>query len=279
MKKRVLIYSILIFCTFFHVNNLYSKVLRIGIMQDKPDIAYKYRPLVAYFKSKGIELHLTGYRSYSDAALKFKNGAVDAMFAGSGVAGTMMIKKLAYPLLRPVNKAGWSTYWAVILAPNGSPKYSNNKKYFKGKRIICSALASSGEFYARSILGPKRELIKTGSHGLAISALSKGMADIAIVKNRVWDEEKDKYPNLEKVGEDKGENPNNTLIISFKVNKSLAKEIKKILLGIEADKSNEAKRVKDTLKIKKYISTDKKDFKHTLKLLKKAGVTKEFSFK
>ena len=46
---------------------------------------------------------------------------------------------------------------------------------------------SSGEFYARSILGSKRKLLKASSHGMAIDALSRGKADIAIVKNRVWD--------------------------------------------------------------------------------------------
>jgi tRNA A37 methylthiotransferase MiaB len=37
--------------------------------------------------------------------------------------------------------------------------------------------------------------------------------------------------------------------------------------------------VKDSLKIKGFIATTDKDFKHTLELLKKAGVTRDFGFK
>ncbi|MHB8788961.1 MAG: PhnD/SsuA/transferrin family substrate-binding protein [Desulfobulbaceae bacterium] len=89
-------------------------------MQDVTGVAQQYGPLVDLFKANGIEVKLQGYSNYTDAALKFENGEVDAMFAGSGVAGAMIIKKVAYPVLRPVGEDGFSTYWAVVLAPKGS---------------------------------------------------------------------------------------------------------------------------------------------------------------
>ena len=258
---------------------LSAESFKIGIMQDKAGAAKKYKPLISYFKSKGVDVELQGYKNYSDAAVKFAKGEVDAMFAGSGVAGSMIIKEVAYPVLRPVSKAGWSTYWAVVLAKKGSPTFSGDKSYFDGKSIICSYLASSGEFYARSILGTKTKLKKAGSHGIAIKALDKGAADIAIVKNRVWDSMKSKFPNLVQVGKDGGENPNGTLIVSNKSNKSMVAKIKSLLLAIDKDGSAEAKKVMSSLKITKYIETTKDDFKHTLPLLKKASVTKDFNFK
>ncbi|MBT3236946.1 MAG: extracellular solute-binding protein [Bdellovibrionales bacterium] len=273
----LLMFGSLILCIMS--SGLMASELKLGIMQDRPGVAAKYAVLKKYLKVMGIELKLKGYRNYRDAAVKFANGDVDAMFAGSGVAGTMMIKGLATPLVRPVHQDGWSTYWAVVIAPQGiGHKVILNKKYLADKKIICSALASSGEFFARSILGQTHRLKIAGSHGMAVNALAKGAADIAIVKNWVWETLKGKYPNLEQVGKDSGENPNGTMIVSKKIDPKMAKRIKEILLNIEADSSTEAVAVKTKLKIRRYIVTNKKDFEHTLKLLAKAGVTPEFKF-
>jgi hypothetical protein len=98
------------------------------------------------------------------------------------------------------------------------------------------------------------------------------------VKNRIWDKNKDKYPNLVKIGEDKGENPDNTLIVSKKVDKGSVSKVKSVLLGLKEDASVEATAAKDSLEITGYIKTTMKDFGHTISLLKAAGVTKEFNF-
>ena len=253
-------------------------VFKIGIMQDKPGAAQQYAPMLAFFKSKGINVKLQGYRSYTDAAQKFEEGRVDAMVAGSGVAGSMMIKDVAYPIVRPQSIDGTSTYWAVVLAPKGTPKFTGDPSYFDGKKIICSSLASSGEFFARSILGPNINLLKAASHGVAIKALAMNQADIAIVKNRVWDAEKGKYANLEEVGSDHGENPNNAMIVSFKTDKTIVDKIKAALLGLASDNSPEAEDLKKSLKITGYIPTTEQSFSHTLTLLKKAGVDNNFQF-
>jgi ABC-type phosphate/phosphonate transport system substrate-binding protein len=250
----------------------------IGIMQDAPGAAKEYGPLIELFKANGIDVKLKGYSNYTDAAIKFANGEVDSMFAGSGVAGTMMIKKVAYPVLRPVNVKGYSTYWALVLAPKGSPQFTGDPSYFTDKKIICSALASSGEFYARSILGKDRELLKAASHGVAIDALERHTADVAIVKNRVWDNVKSKYPDLEVVGQDTGENPDNALIVSYKTDKELVASIEAVLFNVKNDTSKEAMDVKKSLMVTGYIPTTENDFQHTLALLKQADVTPDFNF-
>lgn len=255
-----------------------SDKFEIGIMQDKPGMAQAYAPMLKFFQSKGINVSLKGFRSYTDAAKKFANGDVDAMVSGSGVAGSMIIKDVAYPIVRPVSLDGTSTYWAVVLAPKGAKPYNGSPEYFEGKRIICSALASSGEFFARSLLGAKRELLTAASHGVAIKALSMGQADVAIVKNRVWDSERGNYPGIDQVGNDLGENPNNAMIVSKMTNKDVVAKVKAVLLGLANDNSKEALDLKKSLKIKGYIETTEEDFSHTLALLKKAGVTKDFQF-
>ena len=278
MKKNVAVAFLFCLSLLSGARFVQGAEFKIGIMQDTPGVAKQYGPLIELFKANNIEVKLQGYSNYTDAAVKFANGEVDAMFAGSGVAGAMMIKKVAYPLLRPVSEDGYSTYWAVVLAPKGSPRFTGDPAYFKDKKIMCSALASSGEFFARSFLGKDRELMKAGSHGVAIDGVAKGLADVAIVKNRVWDKTKDKYPGVELVGQDNGENPDNTLIVSYKTDKEVVAGVEKVLYGLENNTSPAAAEVKKSLKITKYIPTTEADFQHTLALLAKAGVTADFNF-
>ncbi|HAK60420.1 MAG TPA: hypothetical protein DCO77_08570 [Nitrospiraceae bacterium] len=253
---------------------------RIVIMQDKKGAAKKYRPLVPYFNKKGIDIAFVGASSYTVAAKMFASGKADAMFSGSGVAGTMIIKGVAYPAVRPLAKDGSSTYWAVVLAPKGSARYTGSSAYFRGKTAIFCSLASSGEFYFRSVGGHKtaKSMKKAASHGDAIDALARGVADVAIVKNRVWDSMRKKYRGLEVVGSDLGENPNGTLIISKKVNLKLTRKVTSLFLNITTDSTSEAQKMREKMKIIGYLRTTRKNFSHTLSLLKQAGVNKKFNF-
>jgi ABC-type phosphate/phosphonate transport system substrate-binding protein len=264
-----------------------ESVFKIGIMQSKKGEAKKYAPLISYMKTKGVEVKLVGTKDYPDAAKKFGAGQLDAMFSGSGVAGSMIIKGLADPLVRPDHKTGWSTYWAIVVAPKGSPKFTGDPSYFEGKKVLCCSLASSGEFFFRSIQGKgkmKGTLLKASSHGAALSALAKGAADVVVVKNRVWDsmkkdpKNKALFAKLEIVGRDKGQNPNGTLIVAKSVSAAMKKKVTDALLSVEADKSAQAVAVKTSLKVKQYITTTVADFKHTIAMLAKAGVDKSFNF-
>lgn len=261
--------------------NANADQFKLVIMQDEKGAAQKYAPFADYLKSKGVEVTLVGAPDYVKAAQMFAAGEADGMFSGSGVAGTMLIKDLANPVVRPVSKDGNSTYWAVVVALTGAAKFTGSSDYFSGKKVLFTSLASSGEIYFHSLPGAnavKATLMKAASHGAAIDALSKGVADVAIVKNRVWDKEKDKYPNLVKVGEDNGENPDNTLIVSKKAKAETVKKITDALLGLKGDSSAGANAVRDSLNIKEYITTTPADFKHNLELLKKAGVDASFPF-
>lgn len=283
MKTKGLLCMLLV---VFVVGLMYSFAqaaeFKIVIMQDDKGAAERYQPLLAYLKKKGIDSTLVGAPNYTAAAKMFTAGEGDAMFSGSGVAGTLIIKDLATPSVRPLSKEGHSTYWGVIIAPKGSPKFTGSAEYFKDKKVIFTALASSGEFFYRSIPNIKNIKATTmiaASHGAALDVLTRGTADIAIVKNRVWDKKAGDFPTLEKVGEDKNENPDMALMISKKANPKIASKISDALLSLKGDTSPEAQAVKEKLSIQGYIKTTKEDFKHTLSLLKKAGVTKAFDFK
>jgi len=278
MKKIGILLVLAMTLVFSQGKGWAADAFSIGIMQAKTGEAEKYAPLIKYFQSKDIEIKLKGYGNYMDAAAKFSAGDVHAMFAGSGVAGTMIIKDLVVPVVRPVNKEGWSTYYAVILAPKGSPKFTGDPAYFPGKNLICAALASSGEFYARSVLGKDAELMEAASHGAAIASLAKGVADIAIVKNRTWDVMKKDYPGIEKVGQDEGENPDGTLIVSKNADSCSVAKIRQTLLGLSEDPSPEAMEVKKAMEALGFIPTGLEDFKHTIAMLEKAGVTANFDF-
>jgi ABC-type phosphate/phosphonate transport system substrate-binding protein len=280
--KVVLGTGLLLFFVIGTVNMLWAAdELKIVIMQDKKGAAEKFAPLKAYMVSKGLKVTLIPTPNYRAAAHYFASGKVDAMFSGSGVAGTMIIKDVARPLVRPVDQKGLSTYWAVIVAAKGSRPYTGKADYFKNKKIVFCSLASSGEFYFRSVAAGLKtgvSMMKAPSHDTAITFTAKGMADIAIVKNRVWDSMKDKVPNLVEVGRDNGENPNGTLIVSKKIDAKLAQKLGTILAGLEADTSPGALAVKKKMKIKGYVRTTMEDFAHTLALLKKAGVDSSFNF-
>jgi len=254
---------------------------KIAIMQDERGAAAKYRQLETYLKDKGIEFSFVGATSYPAAAKMFASGEVDAMFSGSGIAGTFIIKDLATPLLRPVSKEGVSTYHATLVARKGSPKFTGSADYFNGKKVIFTPLASAGEFFYHSIEGiesAKAATLKAASHAAAIEALSNSSADVAIVKNHIWNKLKSKYSNLISVGEDTEENPDGTLIVSKKADTKVVSRVSSALLALKDDKSKEATAARDELGIRAYIKTTTSDFKHTLELLKKAGVDKSFNF-
>ncbi len=258
-----------------------AEQFKIAIMQDQQGAAVKFKPLLDYLTKRGIDASFVATKDYPSAATMFATGQVDAMFSGSGIAGTMIIKDLADPLIRPLGRDGISTYWAVVIAPKGVSQFTGSADQFRGKRVILTSLASAGEFYFRSLPGSAAsgaQILRAGSHGAAIDALDKGQADFAIVKNRVWDKSKDKYPNLVKIGEDKGWNPDNTLIVSKKADRKTMSKVETVLLGLKDDASADAKAAKDSLEITGFIKTAPKDFGHTISLLKAAGVTKNFNF-
>ncbi|GAB6082047.1 hypothetical protein JCM30471_09610 [Desulfuromonas carbonis] len=258
-----------------------AETFRIAIMQAQKGAAEKFAPLEQYLAKRGVEVELVPTTGYTQAAHMFAEGKADGMFSGSGVAGTMIIKDLAYPVVRPVNMQGVSTYWAVVIAPKGAAPFVPDASYFQGKRVVYCALASSGEFFFRSLPGALAAAKSTAiapSHQAAIDAVAKGEADVAIVKNLVWNNLKAQYPALVEVGSDAGQNPNDALIISKQTDPAFVKRLTGILLKLQSDESEEAKSARAGLNILGYVITSANDFQHTLELLRSSGVDPNFDF-
>ncbi len=281
MTKRIGVWMVVLGVALSYTHAaMAAEKFRIAIMQDQAGSAEKYKPVLDYLSKHGVDAAFVTAPDYPAAAGMFSIGSVDAMFSGSGVAGFLIMKGIAKPTVRPVTRQGYSTYRAVIIGKKGSPKFSGTAKDFVGKKLAFTSLASSGDFYYHSLPGADNASItevKSISHGAAIEAVSKGQADFAIVKNRIWDSVKDKYPDLAQVGEDKGENPDNTLIVSNVIPPALSTKVADILLGLKDDQSPEAAEVRKSLAIQGFIKTTNQDFDHTIELLKKADVAKRFN--
>jgi len=246
----------------------------------------KYTALAEYLKagSPGIgDIQLRVAKDYTEAAKLFQGAEVDGMFSGSFVAGIFIKKEVARPIARPVLTNGATTYKAVIIAKEGTKPFAGIGD-FRGKKVAYTLLASSGEAFVRGLLpaGEKPENVYTpvpaASHLIAINAVQSGAADYAVVKNMVWDPAK--FPGLALVGEDKGENPNNTLIMSNAAAGKHGEDIKRLLLKLEADTGAQAVEVKKLFGVKGFIPTTNADFNHTFEIFEKANINaKTFEFK
>ena len=134
-SKILFLFMVLFFLSVIHSRSE-AVDFKIAIMQDQKDAWQKYPPLVSYLKKKGINVVFVETLTYAHAADMFASGKVDAMFSGSGVAGSMIIKSLATPVVRPLGKDGISTYSAVILAHKNAPKFDGAADYFNGKKVV-----------------------------------------------------------------------------------------------------------------------------------------------
>lgn len=282
MHRIVLI--VFMFCFVFSLSAnpaMAAQVFKIGIMQAQAGAAKKYAPLETYLEKKGVTVKFLPVASYRNAATLFARGDVDAMFSGSAVAGVFILKGLATPLVRPVDTQGRSTYWAVVIGRRGGqPFNARSADYFAGKKVAFPALASSGEFFFKSLPGAADANVTTiiaANHQDALEKLSRGEVDYAILKNMVWDSLQQKYPAFEKLGQDPGQNPNDTLIVSKKTAAETTKAVLTALIAVENDP--EAAAVREGLGIRNFTITSANDFTSTLDLLKRAGVTAQYEFK
>jgi ABC-type phosphate/phosphonate transport system substrate-binding protein len=285
--KKVLVLLALALVVAGHSAALAADALHFVIMssEDPKKEGPKYTALAEYLKA-GMpqvgEIQLRVAKDYPEAVKLFQGGEVEGMFSGSFVAGIFIKKELAQPVVRPVLANGATTYKAYVIAREGTKPFAGIAD-FKGKKVAYTLLASSGEAFVRGLLpaGEKPESVYTPvpavSHLAAINAVQSGAADYAVVKNMVWDPAK--FPGLALVGEDKGENPNNTLILSTAAAAKYGEDIKRQLLKLEADNGSLAAEVKKLFGIKGFIPTGVADFAHTFEIFEKAHINaKTFAF-
>jgi ABC-type phosphate/phosphonate transport system substrate-binding protein len=286
MKKTAALFALVLILAAVS-SALAADTLNFVIMssEDPKKEGPKYAALAEYLKAGNPligDVQLRVAKDYPEAAKLFAGGEVEGMFSGSFVAGIFIKQEVAKPIVRPVLNSGATTYKAYIIAKEGTKPFSGIAD-FRGKRVAYTLLASSGEAFVRGLLaaGEKPEDVYTpvpaASHLIAINAVQSGAADYAVVKNMVWDPAK--FPGLALVGEDKGENPNNTLIMSNAAAEKHGEGIKRQLLKLESDAGSQAAEVKKLFGIKGFIPTTSADFAHTFELFEKARINpKTFAF-
>ena len=245
----------------------------------------KYEALSAYLKGANPllgDIKLQIAKSYPEAARLFAEGHVEGMFSGSFVASVFIAKGLAKPVVRPLAANGSSTYRTSVVAKQGAAPFAGIAD-FKGKRVAYCLLASAGEVFAQSLLGPGEKPgnvftpVPVASHQAALEAVASGAADYAVVKNTVFVPAE--YPGLIAVGSDDGEHPDNTLIMPNDAFEKYGALISRVLLGLESDTSEKAEAVKKSFGCSGFIATAGSDFAPTLTLLRKAHVNpKTFDF-
>ena len=293
MKKKAkfglmfLVLSVLVFnigSEVVHAGDVLNMVIMVS--EDPATEAPKYAALAEYLKVNidgidGIELETA--KDYPTAVSMFESGEVDGMFSGSFVAAIFIKKGVAVPVVRPVSLEGVSTYKALIVAPEGTSQFKDATD-FKGKSVAYCALASSGEVFARALIGgdaPEDHYTPMimKSHDIAARAVMVGDADYAIVKNLAY-KDGAAHPGTMVIGSDSAENPNNTLILTPKIYAKYGQAIEQALTAVEHQDSQKAKDLKDAFKIKGFTKTTEADFIHTYENLKKAKIDGEtFDFK
>lgn len=287
MKKLILSLAAvsLLFCSSVQAADTFNLVI---MASKNPKVeGPKYAVLSKYIQSrmKGFpSIRLKIAKDYPDAVNLFRLGEADGMFSGSFVAAMFIRKGVAKPVARPLLDSGASTYKALVAAKKGAAAFKGLST-FKGKKVAYTALASSGEIFVRSLLGKGETpedyfsplIVK--SHQIALNAVSSGAANYAVFKNLVWDP--NRYPDLEIIGGDVAENPNNTLILTNAAYDRFGKGLMDELTGLGNDKSPLAMEVKKAFKAKTFIKTTESDFRHTYDNIKKAHINPEtfdFSF-
>ncbi|MCW8826240.1 MAG: phosphate/phosphite/phosphonate ABC transporter substrate-binding protein [Gammaproteobacteria bacterium] len=239
-------------------------------------------PLLANYlmrKVDGIKhVHPIVPRSYRYTGEKFESGQVNAFIGGSFLSYILCARDLAVPIARGESLDGTSSYHSVLLSRRNTPY--NGVSSVKGKRITYVTEASSGEFYARKLFGGKEPTTVDGttyipskSHELAIRFLRVGRADFAFVKNLVWEEIKEQYPELHMVDQDDGENPNNVFLVSKRVYNEYGDELQKLVLDLHNDPDPMAQHLMKVLNLKRFVATEyPQNFNHTAQLVEDAGI-------
>ncbi len=255
--------------------------------QDPKKEGAMYDTLAQYLAVSSARIDKVNFRvakNYPEAVQLFQSGSADGIFAGSFVAAILIKKGLVKPVARPVTPAGGSTYRALVVAKEGTKAFKGLDDW-KGKKVAYSALASSGEVYARTLLppgdAPDKHFVQiiAPSHQAALNAVQAGQADYAVVKNTIWDPAK--YPGLAVVGGDDEENPDRTLVLGNAAHATYGEELKSILVKLGKDNGEKAAAVKNAFGCSGFISTVEKDFLHTFCIIDKAHInpaTFNFSF-
>lgn len=178
----------------------------------------------ALSEGSGIIVHPRIAKSYPEILRAFDSNSQNLVYVGSFVQAIIAARKLGTPLVQNAN--GKELYSGILITLNGVDPMETLRKY--PEKIAFAVGASSGESSAKAATGGQAAL-GVANHATAVNAIKAGRAKGAIVKNWWWEDNKDKYPEMQSFlipGVSIAQNPDNVLTASNAVPENVQVKIK-----------------------------------------------------
>ncbi len=280
----VILLPVILITSFSAYAQPLQKEISIGLV---PEInvfrqVSRYKPLEAYLTKKtGIKVNFNILTHYGDIIDYYLGMKLDGAFFGSLTAVLAYEKLEIEPILRQVNMDGTDTYHSYLFVRKDSG--IKGVKDLKGKVMAYVDKATLAGYvfpvaYLRDngVIDIKNYFSNyyfTGSHDAAIFAVLNGKADIAAVKNTIYDSLSKENPRIDKelvIIAESTKVPSNGLSLNKYIDESIRIKVKETLLNM--DKDTEGKKVLQEFGAKKFIETTRDDFKGVFTILEKAGI-------
>jgi phosphonate transport system substrate-binding protein len=264
-----------------------ERTLRIGLIPERNIFKQKsrYKPLAAYLSEKvNVNVELKVLPRYGNIIENFVSNRLDGAFFGS-FTGALAHRKLGVEALaRPEYMDGSSTYRGLIFVRRDSGIADVNG--MKGKRFVFVDKATTAGWllplYYFKTGGVDdyhswlKETYFAGSHESAIYDVLEGTADIGAAKNTIFSRLADEDLRVAEelvILARSPEVPENGLCVRIGLERSLKRQLKEALLGMERDPK--AAEALETLGAKRFIETSEADYNSVFQYADKIGLDLE----
>lgn len=242
----------------------------------------RFKLLGKYLSEKiGIPVEFTILSRYGNIIESFTTEKMDGAFFGS-FTGALAIQKLGVvPLARPVNLDNTSMYHGYILVRKDSGIKSVAD--MRGKRMaFVEKATTAGYIFPLAWLRENGiedvdkffgESFFTGSHDAAVIAVLDGKADVSAAKHSMYDRVKKDRPRIEKeliIIARSPSVPSNGLCVRNTLDAGLQKKLKRALLNLGQDPTDEAVLAK--FGALRFIETTIEDYQPVFDMAQKAGI-------
>ena len=244
----------------------------------------RYRPLLKYISGKiDIPVRMKIYESYFKVIEALRDGSADMAFVGSLNYVIANFVANTEVLARPEWEDGVSTYSGLIFTRKGT-SLTADPSTWKGKKMaLVHEFTTAGDLFQRhymaerGFLKPEKLLNKIdyeGSHDAAVMMVLKGAADIGGAKDLVFKrlarENREVRENIVILAES-DRVPSNGLVVSRFIDEETKTKLKDVLLGM--DKDAEGRSVLAEFRAKRFLDTEKKDYRPVYRMMESLGKT------
>jgi phosphonate transport system substrate-binding protein len=214
----------------------------------------RFEPLAAYLsKHLGIPVNLTMLSRYGNVISRMKKEEVDGAFLGSFTGALAITQLNAEPLARPINTDGTSTYFGRIFVKKSSS--INSVSDMKGKTLALVERAT------------------TGGYVFPLAWLKHQGVDDIKTKNTIYELMRRSDPRIDTelvVLAESPRVPSNGLFVRENLGEEYKVQLKELLLNLHQDA--EGFEVLRQLGAKRFVETDREDYKPVFDMAVKAGI-------